>query len=293
MKTIFSKLALASIAMVGLFSSCVVDDIQTTFDLNPAECTINTHVVYALTGEDITAQTTITPGASYKLTANSHKGIDPQAVTINAQFKNLTPQSQTVNVAALAAGAVATYDVYFFFGSEGDLEWICNKVGSDDTTDIDFLTNSHFAHADGEEGWLYNDTEFIYDATVQYQMVKGGKVTFWEPEDNDHVIALKDGIEAGAPEVKTIEEETFQVSAWAMYSAWVEHTTSIDNYEVIEKNTVMGTEKKIGSFDFQYVSSCVFDHAEKENPGHAGHYVPGHGHGHGSENAGGGIIWAD
>lgn len=297
MKTIVSKLALASIAMVGLFSSCVIDDIQTTFDLAPAECTINTHCVYALTGADVTSQCTITPGATYTLTANANKVIPAQDVTVTATFKTLPSQSRTVNVAALAAGAVATYDVYFVFGSEGDLSYVCELASTKDEDAVrEYLYNAHFAHADGEEGWLYNDTEFIYDADVEYQIVTGGEVISCEPADNPNVVMFKDGVEAAAPKTVTTETQSFKVSAWSMYTAYVEHVTTTDNYDVFELNNILGTKTKIGSFSFQYVSSCIFNHEEKANPGHAGHYVPGHGHDHGhghGENAGGGIIWAD
>lgn len=291
MKNLVSKLALISVAMLGL-SSCVIDDIQTTFNLAPAQCTINTHCVYALTGEDVTSQCTITPGASYSLTANANKGIDPQDVVVTATFKTLPSQTRTVNVAALAAGAVATYDVYFVFGSEGDIRYECEVGTSTESEPVrEYLVNAHFTHADGEEGWLYNDTEFIYTADVEFQKVSGGVIT--EFDDDPNVVMFKDAVESAAPKTVTTEKQSFEVSAWSMYSAWVEHVTTTDVYNVYEINDILGTETYLGSFTFEYVSSCTFGHDEKANPGHAAHYHAGHGHGHGGENAGGGIIWAD
>lgn len=302
MKKLFSKLALVSVAMVGLFTSCEIEDIQTTFDLNPAQCTINVHVLYALTGEDVTSKATITSdfgnGAVITIPANSHKAIDPQDVKITASLNYLPAETKVCSIAALAAGADASYEVWFTFGGDEDIYYEYNTIAEKLDPQTMYLTNPHYSHADGEANWLYNGSDFILEAEVEFEEFEGAEALNPKPAAggeeiiNDCVKNIND--EQGPIKAKReTKKETFNVSAWAAYQAWVTRTFKTETIEVIEVNKVLETRTNLGTYDFKTVESNIFGSQEKAYPGHEGHYIEGHGHGIGGNNAGGGLFWND
>lgn len=296
MKKIISKIALAGVAVAALFTSCVVEDIQTTFDLAPAVCTVKVKVLYALDQSDITGQATISHkygnAATFTVPA-TNKTVDAESLSITANFKGLS-QTQTLSVATLLPGGVAEYSVLFVFGSKDDIIYEPRIVSQAPVVSTRWLTAAHDSHA-GEEGdWLYNDSEFIYTGKINYEIWSGCKIRSYD--SNEIVKSFADAIAANEPVTKTPAVYDLKISAWAAYRAWQTRTITTFVYDVYEVNTLLGTETKLGSYSYdQYVANAV-QYEEKESPSHKGHYQPGHGvvdpHG-GHNNAGGGIFFGE
>ena len=299
MKKIISKLALVGVAVAALCTSCVVEDIQTSFDLAEAVCKVNVTVVYAPEKADVTSQATISHNygtASTIIIPTKNKTVAAEDLSITASFKDLPPQTQTVKIGTLLPGGKADYSVVFLFGSTGDIRYEPRLVEPiEETTEVAYLNNVHYTHADGEEGWLYNDTEFLLNGNVTYTVKTGGEIVSFSPETDANVIACKEALEKVNPVVDEEKTLPIQVSAWAAYSVKQTLTTATQNYDVYKINDVLGTEEKIGEFVYSVYTCTEATFEEKANPGHAAHYQHGHGHdGHGAyDNAGGGIVFGE
>ena len=299
MKKIISKLALVGVAVAALCTSCVVEDIQTTFDLAEAVCTVNVKVVYAPEGTDVTSQATISHkygSASTFTIPTSNKTVAAEALAVTASFKNLPAQTQTVNIGTLLPGGQATYSVVFLFGSTGDIRYEPRLVKEDEpASKTVYLNNVHYAHDGETEGWLYNDTEFLLNGEVAYTLKTGGEIKSFSPENDQNVIACKEALEKTNPVVEEEKILPIQVSAWAAYRVGQTLTTTTQYWEVYKINSVLGTEEKIGDFVYSVYTCTEATFEEKANPGHAAHYQHGHGHdGHGAyDNAGGGIVFGE
>ena len=296
MKKIISKIALAGVAVAALFTSCVVEDIQTTFDLAPAACTVNVKVLYALDQSDVTGQATLShkygSAASFTVPA-TNKTVDAETISITAHFKGLS-QTQSVNVATLLPGGVAEYSVLFVFGGEEDVIIEPRLVSEAPVVDTRWLTAGHDSHAGEEGNWLYNDSEFIYTGKINYEIWSGCKVLSCDSDAT--VKSFADAIAVNNPVTKTPAVYDLKISAWAAYRAWQTRTITTFVYDVYKVNTLLGTETKLGSYSYeQYVANAV-QYEEKASPSHGGHYQPGHGvvdtHG-GHSNAGGGIFFGE
>lgn len=297
MKKIISKLALVGVAVAALFTSCVVEDIQTTFDLADAVCTVNVKVLYALDQSDVTGQATISHkygSASTFTVPATNKTVNAEDIAITASFKGLS-ETQTVHVATLLPGGLAQYSALFVFGSEGDITYESRLVSQESEDETLWLTNSHYSHG-GEGNWLYNESEFILTGTVDYEIWSGSKLLSVDPATDANVKAFADAIEANDPVTKTPGSLDLKISAWAAYRAWQTRTATTFVYDVYKVNTLLGTETKLGTFSFLKYSGNAAQWEEKAISNHAGHYQKGHGtvdtHG-GHNNAGGGIIFGE
>ena len=303
MKKIVSKLALISVAIAGLFTSCQIEDIKTTFDLAPAVCMVNVKAIYALTGEDITSSCVIEnpygSGASFTVPASANKSVAAQILNIKATFtKSGESQTESLAINTLNPGGVANYSVLFVFGSTDDEEYAIRFVeGSEKVvTATEELEATHYTHGTHNNSiWNYNDTEFMLEGTAKVEVWSGGEVIAFDPEDNEIVAGYAASLNAAAPVSVETVDYNFQVSAWAAYKVWATRTTTSKTYEVIKKNTVMGTEEVLGTIEYMFYSCTDTQFEEMACPGHEAHYVHGHGHdSHGSAaNAGGGIVYGE
>lgn len=301
MKKIISKLALVSVAMVGLFSSCEIENIKTTFDLAEASYTINVKAYYVLTGEEITSDCVIESpfgsGSSIKV-PTTNKGINGQTISIKATFsKSGESDTKSFDVPTINPGGAGTGLVEFYFGSNDDLEYSVVLVDSSNKTDIAELQATHYSHATHADGfiWNYNDTEFILEGEVNYVDWLGSEISNITATKDEDVVNGKAAAYNTTPLTKTPATLDITVSAWAAYRAWATYSITTENYNVIKKNTVMGDEEVIGSFvKTTYSTAAQFE--EGACPGHEAHYTHGHGshdtHG-GHNNAGGGIVYGE
>lgn len=304
MKKIISKLALVSIAMAGLLTSCHVENIKTTFDLAEASYTINVKAYYALTGEEITNLCTIESpfgqGASFKV-PTTNKGIAAQTIKVKATFtKSGESLDKPFDIPTVNPGGVGTGTLEFWFGSTDDEDYSVVLVDESSKTivgDLQATHYSHFTHADGSV-WNANDSEFILSGEAEYELWTGATVSDIKSVDPKYASEVE-------PRAKNYENPAFskttatlpfQVSAWAAYRVWAERVVKTENYNVVKKNTVMGTEDVVGSFVRTSYTSTVAQFAEMPCPGHEAHYTHGHGshdaHG-GHNNAGGGIVYGE
>ena len=296
MKKIISKLALVGIAVAALCTSCVVEDIQTSFDIDDAVCTVNVQVLYALDQSDVTSKASISckygTGSVINVPA-SNKKIAAEDLVITATLGDASG-STTVTIGALLPGGKAEYKALIVLGSLDDIRYECESVCQEYESEIGYLHNSHYSHADGEEGWLYNDTEFILNGTATDYVWTGGHVTDCDSDD-PQVLAFSKALDELEP--LQIQEDSFEfsVSAWAAYQVTNVVSKTIETFSVYEINDATGTEELIGNITYEYYSGWVWSFEEKANPSHAAHYHYGHGHdGHGAyDNAGGGIVYGE
>lgn len=302
MKKIISKLALVGVAVAALFTSCVVEDIQTSFDLTDASCTVNVKVLYALDQSDVTSQATISHkyGSAATFTVPAvNKTVNAEDIAVTATFKGLT-DTKTVKVATLLPGGAATYNVLFVFGSEGDISYEARLISETaNKPETKYLFNTHYGHV-GHDGtadeWNYNDSEFILTGTVNYETWSGSEIIDFAPADEPQVKAFVETLKKNDPLTKEAKSLDIKVSGWAAYQVEQTLESSTLVYDVYKKNTLLGTEEKIGSFSYKTFTGDIAKYNEKANPGHEGHYQHGHGqhdiHGE-HNNAGGGIIFGE
>lgn len=304
MKKIISKLALVSVAMAGLFTSCQIENIRTTFDLAEASYTINVKAYYALTGEEITNLCTIASpfasGASFTV-PTTNKGIAAQTIQVTATFtKSGETLTKPFDIPTVNPGGVGTGTLEFWFGSTDDEEYSVVLVDESSETVVGELQATHYAHFSHADGsvWNTNDSEFILSGEAQYELWTGAKVSDIKSVDPKYASEVEPRAQnyANPAFSQTTETLKFQVSAWAAYRVWAERVIKTENYNVVKKNTVMETEEVVGSFVRTSYTSTVAQFAEEACPGHEAHYTHGHGthdiHG-GHNNAGGGIVYGE
>lgn len=298
MKKIISKIALMGVAVAALFTSCVIDDIQTTFNLADAVCTVNVKAVYALDQSDITSKVTFSHkygnAASFTVPA-TNKIVSAEDIAVTASLNGVS-QNQTISIATILPGGIASYELLFVFGGEGDIRYETRLVSQDSKDETNWLTNSHYAHGDDAGHWLYNASEFILTGKVDFEIWSGSKILSVDPATDPQVKQFADAVEATDPVTKTPGSLDLKVSAWAAYRAWQTRTSTVFVYDVYKVNTLLNEETKLGSFSYLKYSGNAAQWEEKAHPGHEGHYQKGHGthdaHG-GHNNAGGGIVFGE
>ena len=287
----------------------------------PAVAKINVTSFDALLGEVVTAQinaqlsqgsdaTAVVIDSLVTITGGSKTIIEAQDVIISATYQNVT-KSDTLAISAVEEAAVAEYAVNFVFNKA---EYFINQVGEPlEEIEVGTFTSNHgshtythdyshasLGHGHGTGEWLYNETEFKLETTIDYLEVTGivkREIIYADginAQDKINVDEL--AIPYAENKVETPMQLNVEVSAFAMYSAYATKVTKIYTYEVTrvlngetDKAVVVGTIKV-------YTVATSAEYCEAAMPGHAGHYAHGHGHAdeHGySSNAGGGIIWAE
>lgn len=164
------------------------------------------------------------------------------------------------------------------------------------THDYSHATTGH-GHGTGE--WLYNESEFILNTTVDFENEYGtiGTSTKFASgctaTDMKMVVYYGEAL-YGKQAVKEPAQLKIKVSAFAMYSAFCTKTHTSTTYNIIRReegkdDVLVGTVKVL-------TIATQAEYCEAAIPGHDGHYHYGHGHDdvHGySSNAGGGIIFAE
>lgn len=289
-KNIFlSGLFMAAMALTTVFTSCEREDIKTAFELGDATATINVTAIDAITGSDVTSQCTINiPGADANGTITYPNGLTTtQEVTVTVTLGTKS-MSETVCIQPMLQGAKAIYHVTIFVGDE----FIIIKYQTPLPPVRKFMTTPDHGHAyahdythEGISKWNENASEYILNGTVTYDIHDCMELQSWNMPDMFN--ELKNAIESGMYDRDRKDTYEFQVSAWALYSVYV------DYYSVITTFTArtIGSQETIGQFSTLMQTCSKVQVVEVGHPGHAGAYV--HGHGHGSANAGGGIISAE
>lgn len=247
------------------------------------------------------------------------KNIVAQNVTVTAEYNGHTAET-VVAIPDLAAGAIANYSVIFSV-SENTIEVLTDKLietsylieaGTPTSVESDryYLTDGKdhtFNHShNGIDYWFTNEADYILNARVAYNAYAGYELANKSvTEESDFVNTVFGAYErvSGIEAYQKVYE--FEVSAWSIYTAWAQITTTTTHYTI--KKQVKETEVKNGiaaepvvsvtdvaGFDL-ITKSVSVDHYEAAHPSHSHAYVPGHGHGHGhgSDNAGGGIVMPD
>lgn len=293
MKKFFSLLALA-----GALVACTPEEIPTYFEVKNAKAEINVEVIELYTAQPISSAITASAGtvSGNVVTLEGSPRLSAQDVTVSTVYDGKT-YSQVVKVSDLLAGGEAKYSVRLVVGAiPGEYEFDTDVTKLVTTVEIGYLDYTHGSHSHNGEPWAYNMSEFILDMECPYEIVRGQEVTDVKYLSEDtmfkaNVDKFADALDGVIETVK--DKYEFKVSAWAMYK--VSQTRSIsDRTETVY--AIKGNEAiAIGEITVHSVEYDSIQSEEAAIPGHEAHYHQGHGHehGHGSQNAGGGIIWAD
>lgn len=243
---------------------------------------------------------TVTAGESLEL-----KNV---GVLITAKYKEFEGETE-FEITEVLEGVVADYTATViiknpakYFPEKVSEEVIKVDVGTFFSThglhtyshDYSHATTGH-GHGTGE--WLYNESEFILNTTVDYENEYGtiGTSTEFAPgctaADMKMIVYYGDAL-YGKKAVKEPAQLEIKVSAFAMYSVFCTKTQTLTTYNIIRReegkdDVLVGTVKVL-------TIATQAEYCEAAIPGHSGHYHYGHGHDdvHGySSNAGGGIFW--
>ena len=294
----------------------------------PAVAKIHVAVVDGTLQKDITSESTITArflddgaeapkatisvdGNVVTITAGESLKIDAATVLINAKYKEFEGDTD-IEITEVPEGAVAdkyTATVIIKNPAKYFPEKVSEEVTKVDvgtffsthglhtyTHDYSHATTGH-GHGTGE--WLYNESEFILNTTVDFENEYGtiGSSTKFAPgctaTDMKMVVYYGEAL-YGKKAVKEPAQLKIKVSAFAMYSAFCTKTHTSTTYNIIRReegkdDVLVGTVKVL-------TIATQAEYCEAAIPGHDGHYHYGHGHDdiHGySSNAGGGIIFAE
>lgn len=322
MKKLFQTLALMSLAIAGMIvSSCEVESINTTFEPSPAEIVVKVTVYDIANGSkdvsneakistDINSANVTINGNEIKITGTPE--IAAQKFNVFAQLGNSTG-STPVSVFAVLAGGHADYPATVLIG-EIAKDYECKFLANERSIEYGTFFSAHglptythdYSHATTGHGigsgeWLYNETEFILETSVDYESLTGVSKEYSnckvydEATTNDlpfitayYEAYLKNAVKA---ETKTLN---IKVSAYSMYSAFGKRIISTDMY-IVNRINSDDSKTKIGYLRIANVATSA-EYCEAAMPGHEGHYIHGHGqpdeHGY-SGNAGGGIMWAE
>lgn len=291
--------AFAVVALVGslLFTSCEKEDLNATFETEPAKVTINVDVIEfpsgnALSGVAITADKGTVAGTVVTIAAGADGNIAAQEVTIGATapagYEEILPVKVKVN--ALRAGGVATYNATLVAVKTADVpeEQIIITPNTVEGDPITYNMSGGATHNHDGYSWLYNANEYILLTSIKYTLYNEQKVVKNTVEGYDDIADFVAGL---VYDKTTTDKLDVKVSAWGMYRAW---------YVVYPTTTTYAFSYKIsgaslGEVVVEAQKGTAAQYEEKAIPGHDHNYIPGHGHGHGhgDENAGGGIVWAD
>lgn len=324
------KKFISLLALVSVFAACQKEDISTAFKVDPGVVTIRC-TAKAITGENITSNTTFTcPGWTFSngvATKTTESAINEE-ITVNAEWKgfdgarSFTASQGPIKVSVLPGGST-NIDLIFVLGeyTHGDYVYsvaIFEDYDASESTFF-FLDKAHNAgHQgtalthDGEEipgaYFVHNLSEFILRGTVDYTEIEGlvddGDGLVWKVTDvidetkerleNEYYELLEND-----PLVENAKTFEIKVSAFAQYCAFHKVSVAPVTYSVY-RTDLLGKTEKIAEASYSDYWENQVGYFESAVPGHEGHYVFGHGHddpahshGHGSDNAGGGIVYAD
>ena len=258
------------------------------------------------------AATVTTLGNVVKITAGADLKIAAQAVIVHIEYAGES-KDIVYQLSEIAEGSVGNYSLTAEFNT---VSYFINKVKSEETVEVGTFFSTHnlhtythdYSHAYGHDyghghasgQWLYNETEFILETTIDYTDIRGivkREITYAAYATDDDKSKVN---QLAAPyaenSIETPKILNVKVSAFAMYSAYATKITTIDTYDVtrvVNGDTVNAVS--VGTVKVHTVATTA-EYCEAAMPGHEGHYVHGHGHAdeHGySSNAGGGIVWAE
>lgn len=251
-----------------------------------------------------------TVGNVVTVTAGESLELKNVGVLITAKYKEFEGETE-FEITEVLEGVVADYTATViiknpakYFPEKVSEEVIDVKVGKFYSThnlhtyshDYSHATTGH-GHGTGE--WLYNESEFILNTTVDYENEYGTIGT--SPEfargctaaDMKMVMYYGDAL-YGKKAVKEPAQLKIKVSAFAMYSAFCTKTHTSTTYNIIRREE--GKDDVLAGTVKVFTIATQAEYCEAAIPGHDGHYHYGHGHDdiHGySSNAGGGIIFAE
>lgn len=288
---------LAAVVLAGcMFTSCEKEDLKATFQAGPAEVTINTNVVYALTGKTVTPDALTANPATFNPqgTAEFATGVTETNVTITATYGNASNDA-SIKVNALKVGGKANYSATVVITDELDLDVKTTELTA--TEVVKYATFNHMNHAhDGATTWAINATDYYQPFTVTYTNVEAQATealtttTLFSELDAANQDAVKNiyaGIKSLDNETETEDTIEGGAGAWSYFCAYATYTTTPVKYTIVTKEAGL----EVANFIVN-VTSTAAEFTEKAHPDHAGHWTEGHGHA-GASNAGGGISMAE
>lgn len=296
MKKLFMFLAIA-----GVFAACKPEEIETAFEVRPAQATIEVSVIdvntlQAAEGYTLTASAGTVNGNIVTLEGN--KALAETTVTLTVAYMGADYSGQ-VKVNALRAGGNASYSTTIIVGVP-ETEAVITIESSEPVESsakfyIDPDPYSHYGHTtahysyNGIDTWVENLTEFMLNGVCDYTVMKGSKVDF---ASVDHVdTEYSSVVDSYATGLNNYSEYAakfeFTVSAWAYYT--VEQTVTYSDYVV----SILADGVVVGEIPVRNVATSI-QYIEIANPLGHGHYHYGHGDPHGDNaNAGGGIVYGE
>ena len=279
LKGLAAKLALAVVAFGAVLTSCTKEEFNVNYKPNNAQLSFTVTVIDAATNTVVTDATLAGNG-----TITGTPAIPEGAATITAT-KNGVSGSTTIEYAAVPAGSVATYSAVILLSSDFEL-----------TNATATAQSERIVYGEGDEGHSHDGKVFNSNASDYFMpfttsFAFSGKLS--DVELKADVTSVELNAFATALEGKTVTGEEVKVtdkaSAWSFYTAMATITTAKVSADVVSK----ATGAKVGKISYvDPVYSAVMKKYEIAHPSHAAHYEQGHGHAD-SENAGGGITWAE
>lgn len=317
------------IALVGVLAACQKEDLKTAFTVEPGVATIHVQA-FAIDGTDITDQVSFTfDGVSgskdYVVPNTATTGVFKKKVVVSGTWTGFdgarsipANNDVTVPVEVLPGGKFDAEGIKLYFGKASDLEYVYTTIDHIDydefKTEFKYLEQSHshaathaakFLYHDGKEYdgiYLMNPSEFILYGTLDYKKITGtvanGEINWVSGvEPLQFFVDLCNEV---LEEVSyTPDSLNFKVSGFAMYCAYHANYSSVGTVELYRQDKLGHEPEKIADFSYTEYWGNEAGVIEAACAGHEAHYVPGHGHddshghGHGSNNAGGGIVYAD
>ena len=322
------KKFISLLALVSVFAACQKEDINTAFKVDPGVATIHVTAT-SIDGKDITANTSFTfdgveGSKDYVVPNTSSTAALEKTVKVKASWKGWDgnkdfSEEKDVKVYVLPGGNT-DIDVNFILGKLviDEFTYKIKTVEGQFKVEYFFLDKAHDAGHEGvavdhtgasEEQFngyfVHNLSEFILRGTVEYTEKKG---SYFADENKPFewikdIKEVKDYFENAVNEQVGVEEnaKTFDItiSAFAQYCVFHKLVSQEITYEFHRYDSIGNDEIVAKSATWKYKENQE-GFFESAVPGHEGHYVAGHGHddpahshGHGSDNAGGGIVYAD
>lgn len=297
-----AKLALATVALAALtFTSCDKEPFNTQIIFNPAKVIITPNVQYvdmaSGTAKDVTSSATITFSGSTSTGiiegTTTNPSIAAGSVNITATYNGLTG-STTVATPALQTGVVTFTPTIFIIKSDVYVLGAPTKIADGETVTLELEAEGETASHDGR--YIENVSEYFLPIKVKYPIknyrVQEGEPEIIDTEDPASVKAMIQRIVNGlTKDGVTYQEEEFQVSAWARWTATVTQASATYEYPLY-RVAEDGTQTLVGKFVMKESTFNKLEPKEEPHPSHAAHYIHGHGQPGGTQ-AGGGIINAD